>query len=271
LGKISSAAKKVYSERIKEYKAVIDSIVANEKRVLLDIKKNPEGAGYLNVALADDTLNIVSYYILMNKVSTELLGLKNEELLNKARKACYKSIIYLEKVVSDTIDLPYSEYEEKLEKIVDFSDEGRWTLIQKLGFSIDSVKNGYGENTKWKWAFVELEGRYGTIAKNILNLKKVLAGMDPRVEGYEIRTMHIRLVKSLLQQAADRYREKYELSTNRLDDFKLAIKYLSALRRIHLVMGETNESEVIKKKIDIWKSKMESDQKRKESAAKRRR
>ena len=206
----------------------------------------------------------------MNKVSTELLGLKNEELLNKARKACYKSIIYLEKVVSDYIDVPFSEYEEKLEKIADFSDEGRWALIQKLGYSIDSVKNGYGENTKWKWSFVELEGRYGTVAKNILDLKKVLSGMDPRVEGYEVRFSHIRLVKKLLQQAADRYREKYELSTSRLDDFKLAIKYLSALRRLHSIMGDTNETEVVKKKIDIWKTKMESDQKRKEAAAKRR-
>ncbi len=270
MGKISSEARKLYSERIKEYNAVIDSILSNEKQLLLEVNQNPEGAGYIQVALADDTLNIVSYYLLMNKVSTELLGLKNEELLNKARKACYKSIIYLEKVVTDFIDVPFSEYEENLEKISDFSDEGRWAIIQKLGFSIDSVKSGYGENTKWKWSFVELEGRFGTIARNILDLRKAVAGMDPRIEGYEVRVAHIRLVKKLLQQAADRYREKYELSTNRIDDFKLAIKYLSALRRLHIVMGDTDESEVIKKKIEIWKTKMESDLRRKENASKRR-
>ena len=270
MGKVSSEARKIYSERIKEYKAVIESIHTREKQILGEIQLNKENAGYQRIALADETLNIVSYFLLMNKVSTELLGLKNEELLNNARKACYKAIIYLEQVVTDYIDVSFSKYEEQLEKISDFSDEGRWMLIQKLGFSIDSVKLEYGENTKWKWAFVELEGRYGTVAKNILNLRKVIAGMDPRVEGYEIRFAHIHLTLDLLQQAADRYREKYELSTNRLDDFKLAIRYLSALRRLYVLMGETNESEVIKKKIEIWKAKMESDQRRKESISKKR-
>lgn len=92
--------------------------------------------------------------------------------------------------------------------------------------------------------------------------------MDPRIEGYEIRYAHLHLTRQLLQQAADRYREKYELSTNRLDDFKLAIRYLSALRRLHVLMGENSESEVVKKKIEIWKTKMESDQRRKETASK---
>ncbi len=270
MGKISSEARKIYSERIKEYNAVIDSILSHEKQLILEINQNQEHAGYIQIALADETMNIVSYYLLMNKVSTELLGLRNEELLNKARKACYKAIIYLEKVVTDYIDLPFSEYEDNLKRISDFPDEGRWNLVQKLGFSIDSVKNEYGENTKWKWSFVELEGRFGTIAKNIMDLRRVVSGMDPRVEGYEVRFSHLKLVKRLLQQAADRYREKYELSTNRLDDFKLAIKYLTALRRLHIMLGETNESEVVKKKIDIWKTKMESDQRRKETASKKR-
>ncbi len=270
MGKISNEARKIYSERIKEYKAVIESVHTREKKILGEIQLNTENAGYQRIALADETLDVVSYFLLMNKVSTELLGLKNEELLNNARKACYKAIIYLEQVVTDYIDISFSEYEEQLLAIADFSDEGRWKLVQKLGFSIDAVKFEYGENTKWKWAFVELEGRYGTVAKNILNLRKVIAGMDPRIEGYEIRHAHMHLILNLLQQAADRYREKYELSTNRLDDFKLAIKYLSALRRMYILMGETNESDVVKKKIEIWKTKMESDQRKKESVSKKR-
>jgi len=270
LGKISSEARKIYTERIKEYKAVIETIHIREKKVLGEINKDSERAGYQKIGLADEMLNVVSYFLLMNKVSTELLGLRNEEILNNARKSCYKAIIYLEQVVTDYIDVSFSEYEEQLERIADFSDEGRWKLIQKLGFSIDAVKLEYGENTKWKWSFVELEGRFGTISKNILNLRKVIAGMDPRIEGYETRYAHLHLTLTLLQSAADRYREKYELSTNRLDDFKLAIKYLSSLRRLYVLMGETSESEIIKKKIDIWKTKMESDQHRKDLASRKR-
>jgi hypothetical protein len=65
-------------------------------------------------------------------------------------------------------------------------------------------------------------------------------------------------------QAADRYREKYELSTNRIDDFKLAIAFLGALRRINALLGDRDEAETVKKKADIWAAKLEADQKKKE-------
>ena len=66
---------------------------------------------------------------------------------------------------------------------MDFSDEKRISLLRKLGYSIQAVAEGFGENTKWKWAFVELRGRFATVAKNFLNLKTFVAGMDPRVDG----------------------------------------------------------------------------------------
>jgi hypothetical protein len=147
------------------------------------------------------------------------------------------------------------------------SDADRSAYLRKLGFSIDSVAEGYGANTKWKWSFVELEGRYAVVAKNLLNLKTFLAQQDPRVEGYSARQAHMTLVRRLLQQSADRYREKYELSTQRLDDIKQAIQFLSALRRLAALLGEVEEAEVIKRKIDIWKAKMEDDQRKQEQAA----
>ena len=91
--------------------------------------------------------------------------------------------------------------------------------------------------------------------------------MDPRSPGYEARTGHYNLAKKLLQTAADRYRQKYELSTHRLDDFKLAINYLGGLRRLHVLMGEGNEAQALKKKIDIWRAKMETDLKKLERKA----
>jgi hypothetical protein len=60
-------------------------------------------------------------------------------------------------------------------------------------------------------------------------------------------------------QAADRYREKYELSTNRIDDFKQGMIFLSALRRFHIILGDREEAETVKKKLDIWSVKLESD------------
>ena len=51
------------------------------------------------------------------------------------------------------------------------------------------------------------------------------------------RMAHLALVKELLQVAADRYREKYELSTQRIDDIKIGINYLSAVRRLFSCSG----------------------------------
>jgi hypothetical protein len=259
MGKLSAEAKKKYFEKIKEYKSIIEDMQRKEKSVSATISADENGAEFKKLMLSDEVLNRTSFYILMNSLSVSLLGVKNEAFLNDARKDLYKSIIYLEETVTSYIDVPYSDYEENVEKIESFDDEKRYKLAQKLGFSIHTVKDGFGANTKWKWSFVELEARLATVTKNLLNLKTFVAGLDPRVPGYETRLAHLDLTKKLLHQAADRYREKYELSTLRIDDFQLAINYLSALRRLHILLGEPEESEQIKKKIDVWKAKLEAD------------
>ncbi len=268
MARISNEAKIRYTERIKEYKASIDEILKKEIEILASREDDTEGASYGKIELADITLDAVSYYILMNSLSAYLLGMKNEAHLNAARKACYKSIIYLEDTVSSIIDAPFSEYEERLTAIKNFEEEKRYLLIKKLGFSIRSIIDGFGENSKWKWAFVELEGRFATVAKNLLDLRSLLKGMDPRSPGYEERTAHLMLCKQLLQQSADKYRQKYELSTHRIDDFKLAINYLNGLRRLHIVLGETDDAQALKKKTEIWRAKMESDSKKLEQRVK---
>jgi len=164
------------------------------------------------------------------------------------------------------LDVPYSEYESGVQSVDGVAQRQKYTLIRKMGFAIDSVIEGFGENSKWKWSFVELKGRYAVITKNLINLKTVLSQMDPRVEGDSEIRAHMDLSRRLLQQSADRYREKYELSTLRLDDIKTAINFLSALRRLHVLFGESEEADVIKRKIDIWRAKMEDDQRKQEHA-----
>lgn len=128
------------------------------------------------------------------------------------------------------------------------------------------LTDAYGENTKWKWSFVELEARFATISKNLIDLKSaVKAFFDPRDPEYETTVSYLRLVMSLLDEAASGYRDKYELSTRRLDDMRLGIQYLLALRRIQILLGKSEEAENLKKKALVWKSKMESDQKKERS------
>ena len=267
--KPSEEARRRYAEYIQDYKNGIESILAREKTLKEVVARGASGASYQKLALADDNLNIVASYLLMSSLSLSFLGVKNETFLNEARKCIYKAIFYLEEIVTAHVDAAFSDYEQGLESIVAFSDESRYNLIRKLGFTIDSLEEGFGENSKWKWSFVELEGRYATVAKNLLNLKTFIAGMDPRVEGYASRMAHLSLARELLQQAADRYREKYELSTMRIDDIKAAINFLSAVRRLHIVLGETDQVDVVKKKVEIWRTKMENDLKKAEETSRR--
>jgi hypothetical protein len=287
--KISSEARKRYAERIKEYKERIDEITDKNKELEERIAKTSKSQGLtsgqyrgdqftdlealeevnsIRFVLADQYLNIVSYYNLMNALSLSLLGIKNESFLNDGRKSCYKSIIYMEEIVSPYIDTAFSDYQQGAESLRRFDDKSKYRFLCKLGFSIDSVIEGFGSGSKWKWSFVELQGRYAAIAKNLLNLKTFIMQLDPRIEGYSQRLAHVQLVKKFLQQAADRYREKYELSTMRLDDIKKAILFLAAMKRLHTLLGEVEEAEVVKKKMEIWKTKMEDDQKKQEIAEK---
>jgi len=77
-------------------------------------------------------------------------------------------------------------------------------------------------------------------------------------------------MKKLLGQAADRYREKYELSTNRIDDFKMGLHFLNALKRVHMLLGDRSDAETIKKKADIWSAKLDVDMKKQEEEAAKR-
>ena len=267
MGKISSEAKKRYFDKVKQYKHDTETILQREKNLLKVIENDEAGANYKRMKLADERLNLASQYLLLNRISVALLGVKNEAFLNDARKSCYQAVIYLEEVVTNLIDAPFSDYSDRLESIEGVGEEEKYGLLRKLGFTIQSVEEDFGENSKWRWSFVELEGRFAAVAKNLLNLKTLVAGLDPRVDGYRARLGHLDLVKDLLQKSADRYREKYELSTSRIDDFKQAIAYLGALRRLHQLLGETNDVEVVRRKFDVWKAKMEDDEKRPSSGS----
>jgi hypothetical protein len=287
--KISSEARKRYADRIKEYKERIDEITDENRELEEQIAKTNKSQGLtsgqyrgdqftdldaleevnsIRFELADKYLDIVSYFNLMNALSLSLLGIKNESFLNDGRKSCYKSIIYMEEIVSPYIDAAFSDYQQGVESLKRFDDKSKYRFLCKLGFAIDSIVEGFGSGSKWKWSFVELQGRYAVIAKNLLNLKTFIMQLDPRVEGYSERLAHVQLIKRILQQSADRYREKYELSTMRLDDIKKAILFLAAMKRLHTLLGEVEESEVVKKKMEIWKTKMEDDQKKQEMAQK---
>ncbi|MBQ7612247.1 MAG: hypothetical protein IJU92_04150 [Spirochaetaceae bacterium] len=265
--------KTLYNHRLEKYQQEIDRLLTREKSVLSLAKKDEATGSYKLLILAEDMIYLATIYMAKQKLSVAILKSKNEDALNEARKALYKSIIYLEEVVSNEIDVPFSDYKDKLAKIENFSLKDRYYLIKKLGLAIDLVLDAYGDNTKWRWSFVELKARFATVAKNIVDLKDATEnGLDPHSPDYETAVFHLRLAKKLLLQAADQYREKYEMATGEStsEDFLRAITYLNALRRLHLILNERSDAEEIKHKIDIWQAKLESDAKKRKEKQRRR-
>ena len=267
--KAADPNRSLYVEKIRPYISKTRELIDLEKKQILEARKAPSKAPLIKLKQADDMLNLLSNYIAINGISQIVLKSKSEESLNDGRKILYKAVIYLEEVVSNFIDAPFSDYEDKLAVIESFDQNQRYHLIRKMGLALDLLVQAYGDNSKWRWTFVELEGRFATIAKNILDLRNVYTNSSPESDFYDSTVYHLRLVKKLLVQSADRYREKYELSTSQFSDFKTGISYLAALRRIHIVLAENEESESIKKKLTIWKTKLETDMKKQEEAKKR--
>jgi hypothetical protein len=262
MAKISNIERLRYVERIGSFRQAISDLLKKEKETLPLIRGDNKDSAMLSVALAEDMLHLASNYIIMSGVSSAVLGIRNEEALNDARKSLYKCVIYLERVLSNYIDVPFSDYEDKLAEIASMGAADRYLLVRKLGLAIQLLEDAYGDNSKWKWSFVELEGRFAAVAKNILDLKKVTANTDPRSPDYEPTVYLVRLVKKLLSQAADRYRERYELSTRSGEDLRMGIRFLSALRRMQSLVGNRQEVELTKKRIDVWETKLFSDSKK---------
>lgn len=264
--------KALYNTRLEKYQKEIERLLAREKSILSLAKKDDITGSYKLLVLAEDMIYLTSIYLAKQRLSIAILKSKNEDSLNDARKTLYKSIIYLEDIVSDYIDVPFSDYKDRLAKIENISLKERYYLIRKLGLAIDMVLAAYGDNTKWRWSFVELQARFATIAKNIVDLKELLeSSLNPQSDDYDTAIFHMRLTKKLLEQAASQYREKYEMATadSNSDDFRRAITYLQALRRLHLILNEKTQAEETKRKIDIWQEKLEKDAKKREERHKR--
>jgi hypothetical protein len=269
MAKTTDNDRQAYQEKVNCYVMMTKALLKTEKDILLDSRKNSQEAPLRKLDLVDEMLNLASNYIAINGVSQVVLRTKNEEALNDARKSIYKAVIYLEEVVSNFVDAPFSDYEGKLAAIGEFDANQRYQLIRKMGLAVDLLEQAYGDNSKWRWTFVEIEGRFATVAKNIIDLRNVIVNSGPESPYYESTVYHTRLIKKLLAQSADRYREKYELSTGQMLDFKTGISFLGALKRLHIILAESEEAEAIKKKLQIWTHKLDTDTKKQEEAKKK--
>ena len=255
---IDPEKKRHFDERSQPYVEKIRKYQKAEVAALEASRAAPLQAAERLFELADDTLDLASQHLALNGISRSVLDLRDEEFLMEARKAIGRAILYVENVVTGKVDVPFSDYEENLAELSSVSAERKFFMARKIGLSISLLKYHYGNNTKWRWSFVDLEGRYTAIAKNLLDLKKAFVNNNASSPDYIPLLYHLRMVKDLLGLQADRYRERYALAAQRPDDLRLAMAYLSAQRQLYNLLGERVEAEELKKKYDVWTTAYET-------------
>lgn len=261
MAKVTEAARAECIKKQQEYKNAMDvideKIIKFEENIrLLEEKKSV--AKKLEIAFM--CLVAASYRCALNNISQNVLEIKIENSLNEARKLISKSIVLCEDVYGKEADEPLNYNEEKHELLPEeLSDKWKYSFICSLGYMIDYLQDSYGDNSKWRWNFVEMEGRFALLAKNVINFKTYLRDLDPSIEGYTERVNLMRLVKKLLPESAEQYRKKYEMTDKRIDDMSFATSLIAALRRIHAFLNEIEESNEQKRVYDLWKKKLNDD------------
>ncbi len=262
MGKVSAADREVFKDASRQYTELINAELEKEKRTLAEMKKDSSGEVFKKFMLAEQMVYVASLYNAINTASVKMLEVKNNDALNDARKMLYKAIIYLEGLVTNVINSVPSDLTEKMEAIAEISIEKRYFLVRKLGLIIQMVIDAFGDNSKWKWSFVELEGRFAVVTKNMFDFKNYIkVYFDPSASDYENTVLYVRLIKMLLDKSANAYRDKYELSSRRIDDMQDAINMVLAQRQVCLSLNEADDAEELKKKAGTWKEKMKADRK----------
>ncbi|GMO17937.1 MAG: hypothetical protein LBG79_05995 [Spirochaetaceae bacterium] len=254
--------KRHFDEKTRKYEEKIRAYLKNEVTVLEECQNDPDNAALKLWALSNDMLNLASNYLAINGVCRMVFEQRDETALGEARKAVSKAIVYIENIVTGKIDVPFSDYEENLAELSSISPAAKYDFTRKIGCCVALLKLGYGDNTKWHWSFVDIEGRYTAVAKNLLDLRKAFGNNDPSAPDYEPLLYHLNLVKSLVEQQAHKFQERYSIATKRPDDIRLAMNFLSTLRQFHLMLNDTGEAEETKKKYDSWKQAYENEKRK---------
>lgn len=260
---ITKEMREDYAASCKEYQARIKKALETEKTLSLQAKTDAVNAPYKKIALCELMIQIASLYMAQNSLSLSIMNVRNNDMLNDARKILYKAIIYLEEIVTNIIDMPYADLAKNYESIKNFSVKERYNLITKLGFLIDCLEDAFGDNSKWKWSFVELKGRYAVVSKNFIDMRAAAkAYLDPGNADYETVTLYIRKLISCIDTTATGYRDKYEISTKRIDDMKNAIRFLLARNKLAIALNDSKGAEEAKSKAVVWNNRLKSDQKK---------
>ncbi len=266
---ISKAQKAAYNDEIKPLKQEAEEI---EKKIR-EITQKKQGSEnlepYYNLEIVHHFLRNIQLYLRINELSIDMLGIKNSKSLDNGKSNFSKLLQIMKETVGDDLDRDsLRDNEDYLERIDKLSPRHILDLIYKVNDVFRSLKNSTGEDSKWKWLFVELQAKVAIITRNMINFSDIQKYRDPRQDFYHDRKEHLKLAKDSLTEAAKQYRTKYELSAKSREDLKKSIELLEALRKIHMIMGESDDADKLKTTIDAARFTLEAGDKKKDNDSK---
>lgn len=260
--------REIFAKKIKVYDSSTKAILEEEEEILAEKTIDKIEAASERLYLAELMLNLTSHYLIVNGISKSILNKKNDNALNEARRSLGKSLKYLEDIVTDYIDAPFSSYEKQLADIEHFNPAARYALVRKIGLTLDLLKNAYGGDAKYKLLLLELEGRHAVIAKNMINLRSFQLDSSWDSPVYEEVRLFMQLVRKMLLQVAERYRDAFMIYSNQIEDLKKGILFLSTLMRLNALTDNRQDDADIRKKYDIWQSKLAVEEQKREQQRK---
>ncbi len=261
---IDAARKKEYNDLIRDQKAKIDDLEKDIKMMKRGILEDKKLKPYLHIGCAAKLLEQAHLYMDMNETSERMLEIKNNGFLDSARKNVYKIISELTEVVTLEVDEPLDFNRDQLDSIKLFNPKQRMNLNKHNKKLIERLIKAYGENTKWKWSFPEMNGKMVVLAKNFMDFREIQAIRDPREEFYYDRREFLDTIKEDLLDASNQYRNKFELSTKSNNDLLYAVYLLESLRRIASLIGDPELVKKAKSGVESYRSRMEADEKEKQ-------
>jgi len=260
---ISKVQKATYNDEIKPLKAESDALEKKIRELSVKKKSNPKLEPYYNLEIIAYLFKTIDIYIRMSNLSLNVLGIKNNKSLDLAKSNFSRILQLMKEIVGDDVDREsLKDNEEYLEKINRLTPKHLYDLAIKIDDTLNNLRNSMGEESKWKWFFVELQAKVAVIVRNLINFSDILKYRDPREQFFRTRIEHLRLAKDLLEEAAKQYRTKYELSSKSREDLKKSIELLEALRKIHITMAESNDAEKLKTIIDAARLNLEAGDKK---------
>lgn len=262
LKRIEKEKKEQYQQLSQPIKEEIKSLEKKIQEIEVSSLKNNKIGKYKFFLVANLYTDIAISYIKMNRLSMHIMDLKQDEILENARKALYNAIANLEKLVGSTIDEDLNDVSERLKDTPQMTPYRKLNLFKKIEYTLKILSEEL-EGGKWKYKLLEMFSKFAVVVKNSINFRE-LTSMDPMNPNYKYYNELVAYAKDLLRKSADEYREKYEISGHEVPDMRKAQEFLKAILRICNVLSQYDEAKEVKKIIETWNKKMEEDLKIKE-------